>query len=185
MAEVKKNVTTIFIVPTLNIGKERLKENGFLSGYYKDELKDVHYDDCTYLLFKPSNVDMFKEFVDTEYARTDKIVDEYDYEGGYVVLVYQLDKKFKPDFDLVREGRYSKTSSEFQLLFPKVIKIVKNGLRRDEVSLHYRVFNKSEDIRKYWEDRIGSPLPLDIEVWEGFIEENETLNIEKFKLLYV
>lgn len=185
MAELKKTITTIFIVPTLKIGKERLTENGFLNGYIKDELKDVHYDDCAYLLFKPDNMGKFKEFVDTEYERTKNLVEEYDYEGGYVILVYHLDESFKKDYDLIRETKYSKTSAEFQALFPKVVKVVKNGLRRDEISLQYRVFTKSEDIRKYWEDRLGITLSAEIELWEGFFDENETLNIEKFKALYV
>jgi hypothetical protein len=51
--------------------------------------------------------------------------------------------------------------------------------------LQYRVFNKSEDIKKYWEDRIGVAFSDDMEVWEGFIEENETLYIEKFKKQHV
>jgi hypothetical protein len=182
---VEKNITSIFMVPTLKIGKEVLISNGFINAYVKDAMKEVQYENCIYLLFKPSNNNLFKEFLDAEYERTTALIDDYDYNGGYVVLVYTLDDKWKSDFDLIRQGKYSKTSKDFQSTFTKIIKIVKNGLRRDEISLQYRVFNKSEDIKKYWEDRIGVVFSDDMEVWEGFIEENETLYIEKFKKQHV
>jgi hypothetical protein len=170
---VEKNITSIFMVPTLKIGKEVLMANGFINAYVKDAMKEVQYENCIYLLFKPANNNLFKEFLDA------------DYNGGYVILVYTLDDKWKSDFDLIRQGKYSKTSKDFQSVFTKIVKIVKNGLRRDEISLQYRVFNKSEDIKKYWEDRIGVAFSDDMEVWEGFIEENETLYIEKFKKQHV
>lgn len=182
---VEKNITSIFMVPTLSIGKDVLTANGFINAYVKDNMKEVQYENCIYLLFKPSNINQFKEFLDNEYERTTLLVDDYDYNGGYVVLVYMLDDKWTNDYALIREGKYSKTSQGFQKCFPKIVKIVKNGLRKDEISLQYRVFNKSEDIKKYWEERIGTVFSDDMEVWEGFIEENETLYIEKFKKQHV
>ncbi len=185
MMAVEKNITSIFMVPTLKIGKDVLTSNGFINAYVKDAMKDVQYKDCIYLLFKPTNTNLFKEFLDGEYERTSLLIDDYDYDGGYIVLVYTLESKWKVDFDLIRQGKYSKTSKDFQSVFTKVVKIVKNGLRRDEISLQYRVFNKAEDIKKYWEDRIGTVFSDDMEVWEGFIEENEVLHIEKFKKQHV
>lgn len=178
---VEKNITSIFMVPTLGIGKDNLTANGFINAYVKDAMKEVQYENCIYLLFKPSNINQFKEFLDAEYERTTTLIDDYDYNGGYVVLVYTLDEKWNADVVLIKQGRYSKTSKGFQAVFPKIVKITKNGLRRDEISLQYRVFNKSEDIKKYWEERIGTVFSDDMEVWEGFIEENEILYIEKFK----
>jgi capsule polysaccharide export protein KpsE/RkpR len=66
-------------------------------------------------------------------------------------------------------------------MFPKVIKIKKNGLHKDEISLQYRIFNKTEDLRKYWEEKLGVEFDDSMEVWQGFIEENETLEIDKIK----
>lgn len=62
-----------------------------------------------------------------------------------------------------------------------MIKIKKNGLHRDEISLQYRVFNRTEDLVKFWEDKLGVEFTDDQEVWHGFEEENEILNIEKLK----
>ena len=179
--ELKKTITSIFMVPTLSINRDKLKENEFINAYINDERREVQFENCIYLLFSPKDLDRFKEFLDGEYERTAAIIDDYDYEDGFVVLVYELNKKFKKDFTLVKEGKYSKTSKEFQSMFPKVIKIKRNGLHKDEISLQYRVFNKTEDLRKYWEEKIGIDFDETMEVWQGFIEENETLNLDKIK----
>ena len=179
--ELKKTITSIFMVPTLNIDKMQLKDNGFLNGYIRDERREVQYENCIYLLFKPNDLDKFKAFLDKEYERTKSVIDDYDYENGYVVVVYQLDPKFKKDFMLVMEGQYSKTSSAFQMLFPKIIKVKANGFSKDEISLQYRVFNKTQDLVKFWEDKFDVEFDDDQEVWHAFIVEDESLNLDKIK----
>jgi hypothetical protein len=179
--ELKKTISSIFMVPTLSINRDSLKDNEFINAYIVDEKRDVQYENSVYLLFCPKKLDQFKEFLDGEYERTVAIIDDYDYEHGFVVLVYELNKKFKADFGLIKLGKYSKTSKEFQSMFPKIIKIKKNGLHKDEISLQYRVFNKTEDLRKYWEEKLGVEFDDNMEVWQGFIEENETLQIDKIK----
>ena len=179
--ELKKTITSIFIVPTLKINRDKLKENGYLNGYMSDVRRDVQYENAVYLLFKPDNFDRFREFLVDEYERTNQLIDDYDYEDGFVVVVFTLDEKWKKDFVLVREGLYSQTSKEFQDSFPKVIKIVKSGLHRDEISLQFRIFKKTEDLRKYWEDRLDMEFTEDMEVWNGFDIENEILDLDKIK----
>jgi len=174
-------MTSIFFVPTLKIGKEKLTKNGYINGYQKDEGQSVEYDNCIYILFKPENMDVFKEFLDNEYERTKSVVDDYDYEDGYIVVVYKLMAKFKKDYQFIKQGKYSRTSPEFQALFPKVVKILKNGQPRDEISLQYRVFNKTEDLKVYWEEKIGVDFDDTMEVWSGWNDENEILNINKIK----
>lgn len=179
--ELKKTISSIFMVPTLSINRDSLKDNEFINAYILDGKRDVQYENSVYLLFCPKKLDQFKEFLDGEYERTAAIIDDYDYEDGFVVLVYELNKNFKKDFGLIKLGKYSKTSKEFQSMFPKVIKIKKNGLHKDEISLQYRIFNKTEDLRKYWEEKLGVDFDDSMEVWQGFIEENETLEIDKIK----
>ena len=183
--KLKNTITTLFMVPTLKIGRENLTENNFLNAYIKDGDKDVQYTNGVYLLFHPKSLDKFREFLDEQYEKTKSIIDDYDYEGGFVVVVYQLDKKFNKDFTLVKQGKYSKTSKEFQNLFSKTVKVKKNGLRKDEISLQHRIFNKTEDLIKYWEDKLGVDFDNSMEVWQGWIEENETLFIDKLKEEYV
>lgn len=179
--ERKHTITSIFIVPTLSIGKDKLIDNGFVNGYIKDGKRDIQYENAVYLLFKPENLDKFRNFLDNEYERTKSIIDDYDYEDGYVVVVYEINPRLKGDIELVKQGKYSQTSPSFQGIFPKVVQIKKNGLRRDEISLQYRVFNKTEDLVKFWEDKLGIELPNDVEVWHGFFEENEILDLDKIK----
>jgi hypothetical protein len=179
--ERKHTITSIFIVPTLSIGKEKLIDNGFVNGYIKDGMRDTQYENAVYILFKPENLDKFRVFLVGEYERTKSIIDDYDYEDGYVVVVYEINPKLKNDIELIKQGKYSKTSPAFQGIFPKVVQIKKKGLRRDEISLQYRVFNKTDDLVQFWEDKLGMQLPEDLEVWHGFFEEFETLDLNKIK----
>ena len=115
----------------------------------------------------------FREFLDSEFERTKNIIEDYDYPGGYVVLVYKLNQRFRTDFNLVKKGKYSKTSPSFQKMFPKVIKIMKKGLHRDEISLQYRVFNRTPDLIEFWEKKLGMEWTDDMEVWNGWEESKE------------
>jgi len=173
---VKKTITSIFMVPTLKLDRKKLTENNFINAYIRDENKEV-YENCVYLLFKPTDLDIFREFLANEYDnKQSTLVEDYDYPGGYVVMVYKLNPKFKKDFDLVRLGKYSKTSKAFQELFPKVVHILSGKYTKEEVSLQYRVFNRTEDLIAFWEERLGVQFNSTQEVWHGFEEEKEVLN---------
>ncbi len=174
-------ITSIFMVPTLKIDREELKPNGFINGYIRDAGRDAQYTNAVYLLFHPDNLDKFREFLDKEYERTKAVIDDYDYQDGYVVVVYELPSKFNRDFKLIMESMYSQTSKEFQALFPKIIKIKKNGLHRDEISLQFRVFNKTADLIKFWEEKLGVEFDEEQEVWHAFDLNDETLDITKIK----
>jgi len=178
---VKKTITSIFMVPSLNIPNDSLKENGFINGYIEDAERDFQYLDSVYLLFLPEDIVNFREFLDSEYERTEQIIEDYDYEGGFVVVVYKLNPQWNDEFELIRKGRYSKTSKNFQKLFKKVVKIKKNGLHRDEISLQYRIFNKTEDMIEYWKNKIGIEWEDHLEVWEGYDREKEILYINEIK----
>ena len=179
--ERKHTITSIFIVPTLSIGKDKLIDNGFVNGYIKDGKRDIQYENAVYLLFKPTDLDKFREFLDGQYEKTKSIIDDYDYEDGYVVVVYEINPRLKNDVELIKQGKYSQTSKKFQEIFPKVVKIRKNGLSRDEISLQFRVFNKTEDLVQFWEDKLGVELDEEMEVWHGFFDEFEILDITKMK----
>ena len=156
--EIKKNITSIFMVPTLKVPKDALRGNGFINAYVKDDRREDAYKESVYLLFKPVDLDKFREFLDSEYERTKAVIEDYDYEDGFVVVVYQLDNKYKKDYELIKQGKYSKTSPTFQKMFPKIVKITKGGLHKDEISLQYRIFNKAEDLVNFWEEKLGIDL---------------------------
>jgi hypothetical protein len=54
---------------------------------------------------------------------------------------------------------------------------MKNGLHKDEISLHWRIFKKDQSLKEYWENKIVVDFTHDMEVWEGWDEEVETLNL--------
>jgi len=173
--EIKRTITSIFMIPTLKIPKDSLKNNGFINGYVKDEMRDVQYKDAIYLLFRPEQIDRFREFLDEEYERTKDIIDDYDYADGFVVIVYKLNEKYSNDFTLIMNGKYSKTSKEFQREFPKKVKIEKGAIVKEDLSLQYRIFNRTEDLIKFWEDKFDVEFDDEQEIWEGFDIVSETL----------
>jgi hypothetical protein len=188
--EIRKNITSIFMVPTLKVPKDALRGNGFINAYIKDARREDQYKDSIYLLFKPENLDKFREFLDSEYERTKSVIEDYDYEDGYVVVIYQLNNEYKKDFLLIKEGKYSKTSKEFQKLFPKDISITTTRkIFKNELSLQYRIFNKTEDLIEFWEYKLGVDLNNiignDFEVWDGWDEQKEILELDKIKELCV
>jgi hypothetical protein len=178
--KVKKSITTLFMVRPLGINIESINKYGFINAYIKDSNQDHQYDDCVYLLFKPSDMDTFSNFLENEREKN-QIVEDYDYEGGYVVVVYKYNSIYKKDLDLIKKGLYSKTSKNFQDLFPRIIKIVKDGKHKDEISLQFRIFNRTQELINFWENKLGVVFTNDQEVWEGFHEENETLDFNKIK----
>lgn len=169
------------MVPSLKVPKNALRDNGFINGYIQDAERDIQYENAVYILFQPEDILKFREFLDEEYERTQQVIEDYDYDGGYVVVVYKLDKKWNEDFNLVKKGKYSRTSADFQKMFPKVIKIKKNGLHRDEISLQYRIFKRTNDMVEYWENKLGVEWDDNMEVWDGYDEEKEILHINKLK----
>ncbi len=171
----EKTNTTIFMVPTLKIPKDKLKENGFINAYIKDEMNDTHYEGCVFLLFHPNYSSRFRKFLNLEYVRTKAIVDDYDCPNGFVVVVYKLDSRFDSDYELIKQSKYSKTSKEFQYLFPTTVEIIKDGKSIKEKSLQYRVFNQTYDLKKYWQEKY--PLYIEYqELWFPFDETKEILN---------
>lgn len=182
MAMKRKTISTIFFAPTI-INVEAAENNGFQNAYVSDKGSETDYPDSIYLLFKPTNMDKFKDFLDHEYERGSTIIEDYDYADGYIVLVYQLDMEFRKDFTLIKRGQYSKTSKEFQALFPKTKKVLEDAKWISKMSVQHRIFNKTEDLIEYWEEKIGVKFKHDMEVWRGFSEEEEILDILKIKEL--
>ena len=173
------------MVPTLQVPKDALRTNGFINGYIKDSNQEIQHKESIYLLFKPTDIDKFREFLDNEYERTKSIIEDYDYSNGFVVVVYQLDEILKKDFELIKQGKYSKTSSIFKTKFPKTILINRGGFSKNEVSLQYKIFEKDEELKVYWEERLGinfeTVVGKEFELWDGWEEKNEILEINKIQ----
>lgn len=181
LMELRKTINTIFMVPTLKIPREKLRDNGFINGYESDGGQEIPYPNAVYLLFKPKDLHAFKAFLDEEYERTTNIIDDYDIGNGFVVVVYKLDKRYEYDFKLIRLGKYSKTSQDFKNEFNKTVRIQKDGKSIDEVTLQYRIFNRTQDLINFWEDKMGTTLDKHQEVWVDYDYDREVLTSVKLQ----
>jgi hypothetical protein len=177
-----KTVTSIFMVPTLKISREFLYENNFINAYLGDvDKEEYHQENVIFLLFKPKDLNQFSNFLDLQYENNEEIIDDYDYEKGYVVLVYLLNEKFKEDFELIKKGKYSKVSENFKNLFPKKVELLTHPNKPKKDSLQWMIFNKDQKLINYIEEMIDSTIISNhnLEVWPTFNEKNEILDIEK------
>lgn len=175
-----QNITTIFLAPTLNITKARIEGMSYINAYVTDVGHPLDYEPYViFLLYKPENLELFRSFIEEEYERTDLIIEDYDYDGGYVVVVYKLDDDYKDDYDLILQGKYSETSDKFQQLFPDTVTVL--GKERD--SVQRMVFNKDPRMIEYWENIVGNSSigMYNLEVWPIFMIEKEILDIEQIK----
>lgn len=182
--EIKRTISTIFMVRILKIDTDKIKEYGFINAYSFDKRKEVQYENAVYLLFKPPDITLFQDFIDSEYERTDAIIDDYNYEDGYVVLVYKLDKKYDKDFQLIRQGKYSKLSEEFKEMYPKKVDVpIGNKKTKKETSLQWLIFEKDESLKQLWEDKLGYRFSNNMELWSIWEDEKETMDLDKLKEL--
>lgn len=181
----EKTITSIFIMPTLGINREDLYKNKFLNAYLGDiDKEEYHEENVVFLLFKPKDLKVFKEFLDYEYENS-SIIDDYDYEPGYVVLVYNLNPNLESDFSLILQGKYSKVSDEYKELFPvRVINYSKKGNPTIE-AIQPLIFNKDIRLLKFWERDLNDENDVirrnNLEIWPGFDQKKEILDIEKIK----
>lgn len=183
----KFNCSTLFLLLPLGLNRSKVSEFGFKSAYIRDVSKEVEYSNPVFLLFKPDDNLMFQAFVDSEYVRvnphteTNDLIEDYDHEGGYVVLLYQFPEEFKDDYERFLHGEYSKFSKKFKSVYPKVMKVKLPDGRVDEViGTQYKIIHKGNrkleeeiektgdmDIKKELEARLDIILDDDSELWES------------------
>jgi len=177
-----KNCSTIFLLPGVGHLRQDLLKYGFIGAYLDDAHHNIHYDKALYLMFKPENIKEFQDFLQKEYEEKPFVLEDYDYRGGFVVVVYKFNEKYSHEYELLKQGKYSKFSQEYISLFPMSTR-VKNefGIEEVKYSLHYHIFNRTLEIREYWERKTGEKIPTDMELWSTPDMEKEVLNITQFQ----
>lgn len=172
--------TTMFLVPGLGINVEEVRfRYGFINGYISD--KDQYaYDRAVYLLFKPKDVIEFQLFFEREKKRTINLIDDYDYEDGHTVLVYEFPSKFDKEFQLFLGGRYSRFRNKYKELLPVFeSKLDEDDIPFSEHTIQFMVIYKSKALREYLEKKMDTILTDDEELWSKPNIELETLDISK------
>ena len=178
---IRSTYTTMFLVPSLGIDRELLREMGFIDGYLDDVSRDVHYSNAIYMLFKPPDYGKFNIFTENERTRTTRLVDDYDYEGGWAVLVYLIEERFLPDYQLFMESRYSRFSEPFKSTIPRITRVESAGRRMDVLSIPFRVMSRHPDLIEYWEDKMGVTFTDDMELLPAVNMSREVLDIDEIK----
>ena len=168
------NASTMFLLPGLGVDIEKLNKNGFISAFVDDINHDIKYDRSVFLLFKPNQLESLQYFIAKEYKRTSSTLKEdYDYEGGYVVMAYSFPIHYQLDYQRFLMGEYSKMSITYQKLFPqKVLIKMDDGKLQSTYSLPIHVFEKSLALRKHLSKKVY-----------GETEKDEQGNTEPLELI--
>jgi hypothetical protein len=180
----KKTCTTLFLVPGLGLNLENIKKYGFINGFMDDK-DGTHYNYAVYVLFKPLDVPDFQDFLISEYQRAENLIEDYDYQGGFVTLVYRFPEKFRAEYILFKKGKYSRFSQEYIDILPKERSgIDSQGGQYVEPSLQIRVCTRSKALVEYWEKKLDIKMEPGDELWSIPNLEKETLDISKIREKY-
>ncbi|SEW21740.1 hypothetical protein SAMN05428988_3244 [Chitinophaga sp. YR573] len=175
----KSTNTTLFLVPGLSINVEDVKSKyGFINGFLKETGKDAPCKYPVYLLFMPPEFESFQEFVDKEYKDNTGILADYDYAGGFVVLVYKFPTSFERVYRRFIKGEYSKFSPEYVPLLPAYEKSP-DGSNVVNMSLQLMVIFKVPAFIATMEEIVDDVLAD--ECWSIPDIKRETLNIESIR----
>lgn len=174
MSLFSRTVTTTFLLTPLGINFEEYKFKGFIDAYVGDFNKEDYGDYFIFMLFKLEDLDI-KELI-----KNPNYVEDYDY-NGFVVVVFLYPEKFRMDYDLIKEGKYSKVSSEFKKSFPKEIYFYDSETKRKFLgnSYIYKVINRFAYIADDLAEMLWVEVTPEMEYWKGFELERETLDINK------
>jgi hypothetical protein len=150
------NASTMFLLPGLGVDIEKLDRHGFISAFIDDKNHDVKYDRSVFLLFKPNELENLQYFIAKEYKRKDSCLKEdYDYDGGYVVMAYSFPIEFQIDYQRFLMGEYSKISLKYQKLFPQKVTVKRDdGKLENTYNLAVHIFEKSSSLRKYLSKKV-------------------------------
>lgn len=175
--------------PIVKETADALKEHNLINSYLRDKYReDLYGEDLLFVLFKPPDFDYFELFLHQQIAENKNYVEDYDYEGGYVVVVYKIPDGLKADFELFKRGKYSRMSDRIKASYGKEIR--RTGTVKQMVfkkTFQHMVFTKDPQLQQLLEEYMGIrfadhfPSKVDMELWEAVDMEKETLDIDKIK----
>lgn len=181
MRAVKSTYTTLFLLPALGLNADELSPNlGFMDGFLSDKDRPTLLSHPVFALFRPEDLKAFQEFVEKEYRLNPALMEDYDYDGGFVVLLYQYPKDFRLDYKKFEKGKYSKFSPDFSDTFPKFEKADSwNNPNIPQISFQRMVYLRAPVLVEFIEDAIGQSIGS--ECWGVPDKERETLVIKKVR----
>lgn len=165
MSTNKENVSTIFLLPGIEIKRE-LKLSFYNNGFVNTFLtcKGLSYPfEVIFLLFNPKQIDInFCSFIE-DLKKNTNFLEVLDVGLNKILLVYRIPKKFRLDYNLFLEGKYSELSEEYKKCFSLEKfkldgygnKVIEKGKYIMEPSNFYHIFNKTEHLKNIWLDKLG------------------------------
>ena len=139
----------------------------FVNCFIEDMTNKKYYPSskaCIFLLLKKPDIGEPTEGYETIYQFLKKLnIYIEDYQPSeeadlYIMIVFRVPDEFLSDYKLFKEGKYSEMSKKI-----KDIIIEANGVSRDK-SIIGQVLDKSTELKKSWEERLGTSLPEGCEV---------------------
>ena len=178
----KKTKTTDFILPLL--GKPITFYFPYLQNAYIYNLENVNSSilknnnikdiiEPTIMVILRWNGHINYEKIVTFFTNNDLYTGEFEFKKGlYNVFLMNIPTKFKNDFYLILEGKYSKISFEAKQLI---------SLGRPKTSVMIQVLTKADSLKKAWEKKLKCKIKPDQELWDKFKFVEETFIQNEFE----
>lgn len=178
----KKTNTSLFLLPALEITNEVLQSLGFVNAYLNDDEHCYTYKECVYLLFKDPNIDTLDEFTAILESKN-ILIDEYDVDKNHVMVVVKFPEEYIKEYKFFKQGKYSKFSKTFIKKYFPFTKKVKdsNGKNKDEHTLYYHIFNKTDWIKNWWNERLGYTEGKELKMDEWWDIPDNTKEVFRYK----
>ena len=167
---------------------EMLKKVGLIDCYTSDpeimEILKLHKNQrFLFLLFKNKKLKLeeIKQVVKTLTTVPVDVVFTYELINDYSMVVIDFPVEFVEDYDYIVQGRYSKLSEEFKMVFPTTVNVLnsKKQVLGKENTLYYHIFNKTDWLKDFWCKRLNM-VELDdkLELWEKPQESDLIFNVK-------
>lgn len=190
--KIKENVSVVFLLPGVEI-KSEIKNQFYSHGFRNTFLTcpPLTYPfEVIYLLFRPEVIDAdFMSFAE-ELQKNPNFIEVIDGGKGKVLFVYRIPKRFRRDYELFLEGKYSKFSGDFRKCFQmEQFKLDINGRPIKEAGRYvkeftnfHHIFNRTDHIKDVWKERLGykqdEHILDDMELYDRQDSVKETLEEE-------
>ena len=168
------NCSAIFLPQTVGVTSQNRHDFSFVNSYLYDESRPEYGDGHIINVFKPSNKKAFDNYLGNEIFRSENFVENYSLDD-FEIMIYRIPEKYKSDFELFKQGRYSEFSKEIRSLYPKMLTTVIQGVRRDTIGVSNLIINKDKTLKEYWEKRLDEEI--EGEVWPIYNKEKETFKV--------
>ena len=178
LKKIKDNITPTktleFLMPLIGYSKMELKPyivNAYLGDTSMSDW-DFNSPDVFVLMkwmYSHSFKEMEKKLENDKYFKV-----SYDTVDGYVMFVFTISPSFEKDYKRFITGKYSEFSD------PAKIRIMRHRTKHSPMPL---ILDKDSSLREYWENKIGTQLSADDEVWPIVERNDEIFDKDEFKKL--